>query len=156
MSRVRQRNTAPEQLVRSALHARGFRFTITGPKNKVLPGRPDIVLPKYRSIVFVHGCFWHGHRDCALSSIPRHRSDWWKKKFDENRARDRRVSTKLRHLGWNVITIWQCQIEDRRCAVRTIGKVARKLRSTCIRKCGADQLRLSSMHSATDCENVLK
>jgi len=119
MARVRQHDTTPERLVRKLLHGRGFRFTIKGPKNRSLPGRPDIVLPKYKAVVFVHGCFWHGHSHCALFRIPQNRREWWKNKFEGNRSRDRRVAKQLRRLGWKVITIWQCELRDRRQSVAT-------------------------------------
>jgi DNA mismatch endonuclease Vsr len=79
MSRIRGRDTRPERIVRSMLHRLGYRFTIAGPKNRLLPGRPDIVLPKFRTVLFVHGCFWHGHEHCPDFRLPQSRHDWWKK-----------------------------------------------------------------------------
>jgi DNA mismatch endonuclease, patch repair protein len=92
------------------LHRLGYRFTVNGPKNRLLPGRPDIVLPKYRTVIFVHGCFWHGHEHCPHFRLPKSRRDWWKQKIEGNRARDLRNETALRALGWHVVTIWECAV----------------------------------------------
>lgn len=88
MSRIRGGNTRPELLLRSMLHHEGYRFTVKGPKNRTLPGRPDIVLPRYCTVVFVHGCFWHGHEGCHHFRLPKARREWWRAKIDRNRARD--------------------------------------------------------------------
>ena len=106
MSRIRGRNTQPELAVRSALHRAGYRFRL---HRKDLPGRPDIVLPKHRTVVFVHGCFWHRHPGCRFAYTPKSRVAFWQKKFDDNVARDRRNVRALRALGWRVITVWECQ-----------------------------------------------
>ena len=111
MSRIRGRDTRPELLLRSMLHRLGYRFTVNGPKNKSLPGRPDIVLPRLQTVIFVHGCFWHGHRDCALFRIPQTRRDWWAAKIMGNSARDHRNETALLKLGWHVVTIWECALK---------------------------------------------
>jgi DNA mismatch endonuclease (patch repair protein) len=111
MARIRGRNTKPEMVLRSMLHRLGYRFTVNGPKNKSLPGKPDIVLPKYRTVIFVHGCFWHGHEDCPASHLPETRHAWWKKKIEGNRDRDLRAETSLLTLGWNVVTIWECALK---------------------------------------------
>ena len=103
MSRIRGRDTRPERLVRSMLHRLGYRFTVAGPKNRLLPGRPDIVLPKFRTVVFVHGCFWHGHEHCPDFRLPQSRHDWWKQKIEGNRARDARTEAALLALGWHVV-----------------------------------------------------
>ena len=112
MSRIRGRDTRPELLVRSLLHARGYRFTVASPKNKSLPGRPDIVLPKLRTVIFVHGCYWHGHRHCADFRLPATRRDWWAAKIMGNSARDRRHEADLLALGWHVVTIWECALKN--------------------------------------------
>jgi len=112
MSRVRGRDTKPELIVRSMLHRMGYRFTIHGPKNKSLPGRPDIVLPKYRTVVFVHGCFWHAHANCSDHRIPKSRIEFWKSKIEGNRARDERNEAMLCELGWNVIVVWTCLLKS--------------------------------------------
>lgn len=111
MSRIRGRDTRPERLVRSMLHRLGYRFTVAGPKNRLLPGRPDIVLPKFRTVVFVHGCFWHGHEHCPDFRLPQSRRDWWTLKIEGNRARDARSEAALLALGWHVVTIWACAVK---------------------------------------------
>lgn len=108
MSRIRSSNTKAELAVRSLLHRHGFRFTVNGPSNKKLPGKPDIVLPKFKTAIFVHGCFWHGHENCKIYRIPKTRTDWWIAKIGKNQARDKRVGRELKELGWIVLTIWEC------------------------------------------------
>jgi DNA mismatch endonuclease (patch repair protein) len=110
MSRIRGRDTKPELALRSMLHRLGYRFTIHGPKNKTLPGRPDLVLPKYRTVIFVHGCFWHGHENCPYFRLPKSRSTFWKTKIEGNQTRDLRNESALRLLGWHVVTIWECAL----------------------------------------------
>lgn len=119
MRRIRSKNTKPEVIVRSLLHKLGFRFRL---HVKNLPGKPDIVLPKYQTVVFVHGCFWHRHRGCKSAATPGTRPDFWKKKFEDNIRRDKQVRTELRELGWNVIVVWQCELSD-------LDAVARKLKA---------------------------
>lgn len=106
MSSVRQRGTSAERLVRSFLHAQGFRFRLN---RRDLPGSPDIVLPRYRTVIFVNGCFWHQHRGCPKARRPSSNSDYWDRKLDENVRRDKKKAAELRKLGWRVITIWQCE-----------------------------------------------
>lgn len=106
MTRFRGKDTKPEILVRRALHAAGRRFRLHA---KDLPGKPDIVLPRDRTVVFVHGCFWHAHEGCAVARVPRSQPDYWRAKFDANRARDRRNAEELERLGWRVVTIWECE-----------------------------------------------
>jgi len=113
MSRVRGRDTKPELLVRSLLHGFGYRFTVNGPRNRNLPGKPDIVLPKYRTCVFVHGCFWHGHLDCRYARIPKTRPEWWRAKIERNRTRDARNLVELENRGWNAIVVWTCRLRTR-------------------------------------------
>jgi DNA mismatch endonuclease (patch repair protein) len=110
MSRIRGRDTKPELALRSMLHRLGYRFTVNGPKNRRLPGKPDIVLPKYRTVIFVHGCFWHGHDHCAAFRLPNSRRAWWKRKIEGNQARDLRNESALRELGWHVVTVWECTL----------------------------------------------
>ncbi len=111
MKAVRQAHTEPERAVRRCLHAQGLRFAL---HRADLPGRPDIVLPRRGSVVFVHGCFWHGH-DCAHGSVKAKRNTaFWMAKIDANRARDHRKASELRRLGWRVETIWECQVRDAR------------------------------------------
>ena len=106
MSRIRGRDTVPELKVRSTLHRLGYRFRlhVSG-----LPGRPDVVLPKYKTIVFVHGCFWHRHPGCKYAYSPKSRVKFWSEKFEETVLRDQRKAGELRALGWTVITVWECE-----------------------------------------------
>lgn len=112
MSRIRSKDTKPELAVRSILHRLGYRFTVNGPKNKQLPGKPDIVLPKYKTVIFVHGCFWHGHLGCKHFRLPKTRTEWWKAKLEGNVARDGRNQKALRKLGWKVVVVWECEIKS--------------------------------------------
>lgn len=111
MSRIRSGNTKPEIIVRSLLHAHGYRFTVNGPKNRSLPGRPDIVLPKHRTVIFVHGCFWHGHEGCKDFRMPKSRVAFWQNKISTNKARDRRSVAALGKLGWKALVIWACEMK---------------------------------------------
>ena len=111
MSRITGKDTKPERLLRSLLHRRGFRFTVNAPRNKKLPGRPDIILPKHNTIIFVHGCFWHGHRGCKLFKIPKTRTEWWRDKITKTQLRDQRNENALREDGWEVLVIWECAFE---------------------------------------------
>ena len=119
MSGIRGKNTQPELRVRRFLHARGFRFRLHGTG---LPGRPDLVLPRYRTAVFVHGCFWHQHPGCRFAARPGTNSDFWQRKFKENRERDERQERQLRELGWRVCTVWECEGDEE------LQKLARNLR----------------------------
>ena len=107
MSRIKGKNTKPEILVRKFLHSQGFRFRLHGKK---LPGRPDIVLPKYRTVIFVHGCFWHGHKNCKYAKLPTTRIEFWKKKIERNKELDSINKRKLLKEKIKVIEIWQCSI----------------------------------------------
>lgn len=109
MARVKNKSTAPEVKVRSILHKLGFRFRIN---RRDLPGTPDIVLPKYRAVVFVHGCFWHGH-DCKRGHRPETNKSFWNEKIDKNKKRDELTINKLTELGWRVLVIWQCEIKKK-------------------------------------------
>lgn len=109
MSQVRSKNTKPEIRVRSLLHAMGFRFRL---QRKDLPGKPDITLPKYKSVVFVHGCFWHRHPGCKKTTTPATRVDFWQEKFRKNVDRDERNRRELIGLGWRVIVVWECELRN--------------------------------------------
>ena len=111
MSRIKGKNTSPEIRVRSLLHRLGFRFRI---QRKDLPGKPDIVLPKYRVIIFVHGCFWHQHQGCKSSHIPQSNVSYWENKLSRNVLRDIKNKQDLEQLGWKVIVIWECEINEDR------------------------------------------
>lgn len=108
MSRIRSADTKLELLVRKELHARGFRYRLGGAG---LPGRPDIVLPKHRTVVFVNGCFWHGH-DCPLYRLPKTRPEFWAEKIGKNRARDIRVAEELAIHGWRSLVVWECSLRS--------------------------------------------
>lgn len=110
MASVRGRDTAPELAVRRIAHGMGLRFRL---HRKDLPGRPDLVFPKHRLAVFVHGCFWHRHKGCRFASIPKSRIAFWTEKFAANVARDARQEAALRELGWRVLVIWQCETKDK-------------------------------------------
>ena len=108
MSNVRSKNTKPEIMVRKFLFSNGYRYRVN---RKDLPGKPDIVLPKYRTVVFINGCFWHGHQNCKYATIPETNHDFWLTKISGNVERDKLTREKLFQLGWNVIDIWQCQLK---------------------------------------------
>jgi DNA mismatch endonuclease, patch repair protein len=110
MSRIRGKDTGPERVVRSLLHRMGYRFRLHGRK---LPGRPDIVLPKYRTVVFVHGCFWHRHRGCKNCTTPKNNRKFWLEKLQGNASRDRKQARSLRRLGWRAIVVWECEVARR-------------------------------------------
>ncbi|GAB1596996.1 very short patch repair endonuclease [Lysobacter claricitrinus] len=107
MSRIRGANTKPELLVRRYLHRAGFRFRLFA---KDLPGRPDVVLPKWKTVVPVHGCFWHGHRGCRYFRLPKTRAEWWSAKIEHNAARDARAEAQLLDAGWRVAVVWECSL----------------------------------------------
>ncbi|HBG05159.1 MAG TPA: very short patch repair endonuclease [Geobacter sp.] len=111
MSRIRAKNTKPEMVVRSALHKAGYRFRIHVP---TLPGKPDIVLPKYKAVIFVNGCFWHRHLNCKHAYTPKSRQEFWQSKFQNNIARQEKVIHELHSLGWEVLLIWECEINSRK------------------------------------------
>ncbi len=109
MSRIRGRDTRPELLLRSLLHRAGFRFRLHA---KQLPGRPDIILPRYRTAIFVHGCFWHRHPGCRNATTPSTRREFWQSKFDGNVSRDARNQAALEASGWTVLTVWECELKS--------------------------------------------
>jgi len=109
MGRICSKNTKPEKIVRSLLHKLGYRFRLY---RKDLPGKPDIILPKYSSIVMVHGCFWHRHKNCKYSYEPKSKVEFWKNKFKTNTIRDKKVIGELKSLGWRVLVIWECETKN--------------------------------------------
>lgn len=109
MSRIGGKNTKPEILLRRLLHRRGYRFRLHAPG---LPGKPDIVLKKYNTVVFVHGCFWHRHKGCSDATTPKTRTDFWLEKFRKTVERDCRKQAELEALGWQVLTVWECQLKS--------------------------------------------
>ena len=118
MSQIKATDTKPELLVRKFLHAQGFRYKL---HDKTLPGKPDIVLPKYKTVIFIHGCFWHGHSNCKYYVVPKTRTDWWLNKINNNNANDVKAIKALRKEGWKVITVWECCLKP--------SKVEKKLTS---------------------------
>jgi len=109
MSRVSGKNTKPEIVVRSLLHKLGYRFRL---HRKNLPGRPDITLPKHKKVIFVHGCFWHGHAVCSRSKRPSTNEEFWHEKLNKNIERDKKTVDALKKLGWDVLTVWTCEVKD--------------------------------------------
>ena len=108
MSRIKNKDTKPEILVRKHLHSKGFRYKLY---DKNLPGKPDLVLPKYKTLIFIHGCFWHGHAGCRYFVVPKTRTEWWLNKISRNIDNDRKVISLLEQDGWKVITIWECDLK---------------------------------------------
>lgn len=109
MAAIRGRDTSPELRVRSLLHRLGYRFRL---HRRDLPGSPDIVLPRHRTVVFVHGCFWHRHPGCRYATTPKTREEFWTRKFEQNVERDRRQQQQLREMGWSVMVVWECELLD--------------------------------------------
>lgn len=123
MSRIKAKDTKPEMLVRKFLHANGLRFRL---HNKELPGKPDLTLNKYRTVIFVNGCFWHGHKGCKYFVLPKTRTEWWENKINETIKRDRKSLTELTKLGWNTLVIWECELKPRKRKI-TLGKTLKKI-----------------------------
>ena len=109
MSRIRSGNTKPELLVRSLLHRMGYRFRL---HRKDLPGKPDIVLPKHKAVIFIHGCFWHHHDGCKYAYIPKTRQEFWRAKFKSNVERDKKVKKQLKEKNWRILVIWECELSN--------------------------------------------
>jgi DNA mismatch endonuclease (patch repair protein) len=109
MSRIGGKNTAPELAVRSLVHSLGYRYRL---HSKKLPGKPDLVFAGRRKVIFVHGCFWHGHEGCKKGQLPKSRLDYWKPKIEANKQRDYGNETRLKDSGWNVLVVWQCDLKD--------------------------------------------
>jgi len=126
MSRIRGKNSEPELRLRRALHRAGFRYRL---HKSNLPGSPDIVLPKYKAVVFVHGCFWHRHVNCAYCYTPKTRVDFWSNKFDQNVARDIRQIAALHSVGWRVGVVWECGLRSLVDLPRTASALQRWLKS---------------------------
>src|SRR5271165_5714269 len=120
MAAIRGKDSTPERKVRSMLHRLGLRFRL---HDRRLPGKPDIVLPRFHSVVFVHGCFWHRHPGCKFATTPASRRDFWEAKFEENVERDRKAQQKLREAGWTVFVIWECQISDTESMARQLERI---------------------------------
>lgn len=123
MQQVRSQDTKPEIAVRKLLHGKGYRFRL---HKKNLPGRPDIVLPKYQIAIFVHGCFWHRHKGCSDASTPKSRTEFWNNKFKENVARDKKNQLALHAKGWRVLIIWECETSNSDLIIKRLAKEINK------------------------------
>jgi len=108
MSRIKSKDTKPEMVVRKFLHKNGFRYRL---HVKDMPGKPDIVLPKYKTVIFVHGCFWHGHEECKYYVVPKTRTEWWLNKINGNISNDIMAEINLKTAGWKIIKIWECELK---------------------------------------------
>ncbi|QRI64509.1 DNA mismatch endonuclease Vsr [Shinella sp. PSBB067] len=126
MAGIRGKDTKPELALRRALHARGFRFRL---HSKAVHGRPDLVLPKYRAVVFVHGCFWHRHEGCRYTTTPSTRQEFWQGKFAANVARDAAVRGRLLEEGWRVATVWECALRKPDQIVASVNSLSEWLQS---------------------------
>lgn len=124
MSRITGRDTKPELVLRKALHAAGFRYRLHAPG---LPGRPDLVFPKWGAAVFVHGCFWHQHKNCRIANVPGSNAEFWLAKFQANKRRDARAIRTLRAAGWRVVVVWECQLSGAGRIGATVTRVQRFL-----------------------------
>lgn len=125
MSRIRSKNTKPELLVRKHLFKDGFRYRINV---KSLPGKPDIVLSKYNTVIFVNGCFWHGHEGCKYFVIPKSRTEWWTNKIYKTKENEKKNKMVLKQMGWNIITVWECQLKKENIE-KTLKQLSNKLYS---------------------------
>jgi DNA mismatch endonuclease (patch repair protein) len=110
MSRIKGKDTKPEMLVRKFLFSKGFRYRL---HDKKLPGKPDIVLPKYKTVIFIHGCFWHGHEGCKYYVVPKSRTEWWLEKIGRNIVNDEKAVNVLLVLGWKIIVMWECDLRKK-------------------------------------------
>ncbi|HNV29850.1 MAG TPA: very short patch repair endonuclease [Cyclobacteriaceae bacterium] len=108
MSQIKGKDTKPEMLVRKFLFSKGFRYRL---HVKTLPGKPDIVLPRYKTVIFVHGCFWHGHEGCKYFVVPKTRTDWWLNKINTNKANDQKAIALLKKDHWKIIILWECELK---------------------------------------------
>ncbi len=125
MSQVHSRNTTPEKIVRAELWRRGYRYRLN---DKSLPGKPDLVLPKYRAVIFINGCFWHGHKGCSKYTVPKTNEDFWREKVARNIARDELNAQRLDTLSWTVITVWECELSKKNLDA-TIARIEADLRA---------------------------
>ena len=154
MSRIRGKDTKPELLVRKGLHARGFRFRL---QDRKLPGRPDIVLPKYGVAIMVNGCFWHGHKGCRYATKPKSNIEFWETKIARNKHRDEVTSAHLEALGWTVIVVWECELRGKEKAEAKIKTLAEEIRSSGeLKKQKEDRRRLSRAAAKRERELLLE
>ena|SRR5882762_6687371 len=124
MRQIRSKDTSPEMLVRRFLHRHGFRYSL---HDKKLPGKPDLVFRKYKTVVFIHGCFWHGHEGCRWFVVPKTRTEWWVNKIERNKRNDRRHTARLRRDGWSVLTIRECELKPSK-REKTFARILKKVR----------------------------
>jgi DNA mismatch endonuclease, patch repair protein len=124
MSRIKGKNTKPEMLVRKFLHANGFRYRL---HVKDLPGKPDIVLPKYKTVIFVHGCFWHGHEGCKYYVVPKTKTEWWLNKINGNIVNDNKAEQALKINGWKIVTLWECDLKSLKLS-KTLSSLLKKIK----------------------------
>lgn len=127
MSLIKCKNTQPELLLRKLLHRQGLRFRL---HRSGLPGRPDLVFPRFKAVVFVHGCFWHHHQGCKMAGTPKSNTEFWVAKFDRNTARDAQVSAQLMQQGWRVFTTWECELSSARKAQAVAERLAIEIRKS--------------------------
>ena len=125
MSKISGTETKPEILVRKYLFGKGFRFR---KNDKRLPGRPDIVLPKYKTVIFIHGCFWHGHH-CKAGKLPETNKDFWENKINSNMERDKKNQHKLEKLGWKIIITWQCKLKNKKVLTKKLKEIEQKIQN---------------------------
>lgn len=125
MSRIKSKDTKPELIVRKFLHTNGYRFRL---HSRNLPGKPDIVLPKYKTVIFIHGCFWHGHKGCKYFVVPKTKTEWWLDKINGNKANDKKKKSAIVKEGYSVLTIWECQLRPNNRS-RTLAKLILTLSS---------------------------
>ena len=135
MAQIKATNTKPELLVRKFLHTNGFRYRLHGHhpsprsgegKGVRLPGKPDIVLPKYKTVIFIHGCFWHGHHNCKYYVVPKTRTQWWLDKINQNKTNDAKAAKAVKKDGWKVIIIWECKLKAAK-VERTLSALLKKI-----------------------------
>ena len=125
MSKISGKETKPEMLVRKYLFSKGFRFR---KNDKRLPGRPDIVLPKYKTVIFIHGCFWHGHH-CKAAKLPETNKEFWENKINSNMERDKKNQQKLEKLGWKIIIVWQCKLKNKKVVIKKLKEIEQKIQN---------------------------
>ncbi len=126
MSRIKSKNTKPEENVRKYLFSKGFRYR---KNDKRYPGKPDVVLPKYKTVIFINGCFWHHHENCKYASQPKDNAEFWNIKFYNNVARDKKNIAELESAGWRVIVIWECEVKTKQKLMETMNKVISEITS---------------------------
>ena len=154
MSKIRGKDTKPEIRVRKGLHARGFRFRL---QDRKLPGRPDIILPKYGVAIMVNGCFWHGHKGCRYATKPRTNPEFWEAKIARNRHRDEVTTAHLEALGWTVITVWECELRGKAASEARLEALAEEIRKAGERKLQQERQRHMSRATAKrEREEMLK